>query len=87
MMIPQLRSLRYLHLRCLHLYHPRHYAASDQSLKPIYKAVAFDMGGVVIPTPLPIFNQFEDDHGLQRGSIVSAIKAGGERGNLRPVFW
>ena len=81
MMIPQLRSLRYLHLRCLHLYHPRHYAASDQSLKPIYKAVAFDMGGVVIPTPLPIFNQFEDDHGLLRGSIVSAIKAGGERGN------
>jgi len=38
------------------------------------------MGGVVIPTPLPIFNQFEDSHGLKRGSVVSAIKAGGDRG-------
>ena len=78
MMILQLRSLRYLHLRCVHLCHSRYYA-SHQSIKP--KAVAFDMGGVVIPTPLPMFNLFEDTHGLQRGSIVSAIKAGGDRGN------
>lgn len=77
-MIPQLRNLRHLHLRCFHLFHPRHYA-SLQSIKP--KAVAFDMGGVVVPSPLPLFNQFEDSHGLQRGSIVSAINAGGERGN------
>lgn len=77
-MITQLRKLRCLHLRCLHLFHPRHYA-SLQSIKP--KAVAFDMGGVVLPSPVPLFNQFEDSHGLQRGSIVSAINAGGERGN------
>ncbi|KAL9981221.1 hypothetical protein ACROYT_G009895 [Oculina patagonica] len=76
-MIPQLRNLRHLNLRCLHLFHPRHYA-SLQSNKP--KAVAFDMGGVVVPSPIHLFNQFEDSHGLQRGSIVSAIKAGGERG-------
>ena len=76
-MILQLRSLRYLHLRCLHLCQSRCYA-SHQSIKP--KAVAFDMGGVVIPTPLPMFDLFEDTHGLQRGSIVSAIQAGGDRG-------
>ena len=81
-MIPQLRSFRHLHLRCLHLFHPRYYA-SLQSIKP--KAVAFDMGGVVVPSPLPLFNQFEDSHGLQRGSIVSAINAGGERGNKQDL--
>ena len=77
-MIPQLRRLKYLHLHCLRLCNSRYYA-SHQSIKP--KAVAFDMGGVVIPTPLPIFDQFEDTHSLQRGSIVSAIKAGGDKGN------
>lgn len=76
-MIPQLRRLKYLHLHCSRLCNSRYYA-SHQSIKP--KAVAFDMGGVVIPTPLPIFDQFEDTHGLQRGSIVSAIKAGGDKG-------
>ena len=70
----------YLHLRCLHVCHSRYYV-SHQSTKP--KAVAFDMGGVVIPTPLPIFNQFEDSHGLKRGSVVSAIKAGGDRGKKK----
>ena len=35
----------------------------------------------MIPTPLPLFNQFEDAHGLKRGSIVMAIRAGGEKGN------
>jgi len=39
------------------------------------------MGGVVLPSPLPLIDQFEDSHGLQRGSIASAINAGGERGN------
>ncbi|RMX53502.1 hypothetical protein pdam_00017335 [Pocillopora damicornis] len=76
-MIPKMRSLRCLHLRCFRLFHPRHYA-NDQSIKP--KAVAFDMGGVVLPSPVPLFHQFEDNHGLQRGSIAAAINAGGERG-------
>ena len=80
MMISQLRNLRYLHLRYLRVCHSRYYV-SHQSIKP--KAVAFDMGGVVIPTPLPIFNQFEDSHGLKRGSVVSAIKAGGDRGEKK----
>ena len=77
-MILKLRALQYQHLRCLHQCYSRHFS-SHEPIKP--KAVAFDMGGVVIPTPLPLFNQFEDAHGLERGSIVMAIRAGGEKGN------
>lgn len=76
-MILKLRALQYQHLRCLHQCYSRHFS-SHEPIKP--KAVAFDMGGVVIPTPLPLFNQFEDAHGLERGSIVMAIRAGGEKG-------
>ena len=74
---------RIRNLKCLHLVHPRHYA-SLQSTKP--KAVAFDMGGVVLPSPLPLIDQFEDSHGLQRGCIASAISAGGERGNQIDLY-
>jgi len=76
-MILKLRALQYQHLRYLHQCYSRHFS-SHEPIKP--KAVAFDMGGVVIPTPLPLFNQFEDAHGLERGSIVMAIRAGGEKG-------
>lgn len=82
-MIPKMRSLRCLHLRCFHLFHPRHYV-NDQSIKP--KAVAFDMGGVVLPSPVPLFHQFEDNHGLQRGFIAAAINAGGERGKMKTIM-
>jgi len=44
------------------------------------------MGGVVLPSPLPLINQFEDSHSLQRGSIAAAINAGGERGKLMNLF-
>ncbi|XP_068681218.1 acyl-CoA dehydrogenase family member 10-like isoform X2 [Montipora foliosa] len=76
-MIYKLRGLRHQNLRCLYLCHSRHYG-NHESIKP--RAVAFDMGGVLIPSPLPIFNQFEDTHGLKRGAIVSAIEAGGDKG-------
>ncbi|XP_068750115.1 acyl-CoA dehydrogenase family member 10-like [Montipora capricornis] len=76
-MISKLRGLRHQNLRCLYLCHSRHYG-NHESIKP--RAVAFDMGGVLIPSPLPIFNQFEDTHGLKRGAIVSAIEAGGDKG-------
>ena len=41
------------------------------------------MGGMVLPSPVPLFHQFEDNHGLQRGSIAAAINAGGERGKMK----
>lgn len=54
-------------------------ASSQASFKP--KAVAFDMGGVVIPSPFEIFGRFEAQHGLPKGAIGSAIRAGGDQGN------
>lgn len=44
------------------------------------------MGGVVLPSPVPLFHQFEDNHGLQRGSIAAAINAGGERGKMKTIM-
>ena len=52
--------------------------ASTLSSRP--KAVTFDMGGVVVPTPATVFNQFEAKHGLPSGIITSAIIAGGQTG-------
>ena len=39
------------------------------------KAVIFDLGGVVVPTPQPIFDRFEEKHNLKHGSIIKTIKA------------
>lgn len=44
------------------------------------KAVIFDLGGVVVPSPLPIFQQFEAKYGLKEGSLVDTIKLSGEDG-------
>ena len=44
------------------------------------KAVIFDLGGVVVPSPQPIFDRFEEKHSLKVGSIIRAIKAAGEDG-------
>jgi hypothetical protein len=49
------------------------------------KAVAFDMGGVVIPSPVQIFTQFEAENGLPKGAIGSAIRAGGDQGKNSSV--
>ncbi|XP_048581845.1 acyl-CoA dehydrogenase family member 10 isoform X2 [Nematostella vectensis] len=54
------------------------YASTEADFKP--KAVVFDMGGVVIPSPEATFNKFEDQQKLPRGSIVRAIKAAGDNG-------
>ena len=44
------------------------------------KAVIFDLGGVVVPSPQPIFDRFEEQHGLKNGSLIHTIKTAGERG-------
>ena len=46
----------------------------------IPKAVIFDLGGVVVPSPQPIFDRFEEQHGLKHGSLVHTIKSTGESG-------
>ena len=46
------------------------------------KAVIFDVGGVVVPSPLPLFAQFEEEHSLRPGSVVHTIKETGETGSF-----
>ena len=44
------------------------------------KAVIFDVGGVVVPSPLPVFARFEERHGLRHGSVIETIKRTGASG-------
>lgn len=44
------------------------------------KAVIFDLGGVVVPSPFPVFTGFEEQHGLHPGSVVKTIKETGADG-------
>lgn len=44
------------------------------------KAVIFDVGGVVVPSPFPVFAGFEQQHGLLPGSVVRTIKERGADG-------
>ena len=56
-------------------------AASDGSPRRP-KAVIFDLGGVVVPSPLPIFSRFEERHGLTQGSVVKTITQTGADGSF-----
>lgn len=70
--------------------HPPFLSASNRTLctvsrsadvsKP--KAVIFDLGGVIVPSPQGIFDQFEEKHGLKKGSLVATIKATGNGGSF-----
>jgi acyl-CoA dehydrogenase family protein 10 len=53
---------------------------SAKASKP--RAVIFDLGGVVVPSPQPIFDRVEEKHGLKVGSLVSTIKATGNGGSF-----
>lgn len=46
------------------------------------KAVIFDLGGVVVPSPQVIFDQFEEKWDLTAGSLVGTIKATGNGGSF-----
>lgn len=46
------------------------------------RAVIFDLGGVVLESPFVAFHGLEAKHGLERGTIATAIKVGGEQGAL-----
>ena len=39
-----------------------------------YKAVIFDMGGVILPSPFTAAYKWEKNHGLEQGTIFKAIK-------------
>ena len=44
------------------------------------KAVIFDLGGVVVPSPQAIFDRFEERYKLVTGSLVDTIKGTGNGG-------
>ncbi|KAH9524271.1 Acyl-CoA dehydrogenase member 10, partial [Bulinus truncatus] len=45
------------------------------------KAVIFDMGGVILPSPLYLFRDFENRLGLQKGSLSQVIVSSGSEGS------
>ena len=69
---------------CLSTHNSSNHTASggngDSSRKP--KAVIFDLGGVVVPSPFRVFTQFEKQHGLPLGSVVDTVKATGDSGSF-----
>lgn len=44
------------------------------------RAVIFDLGGVVVPSPQAIFDCFEEKYNLEKGSLVATIKSTGNGG-------
>ncbi|MGH0120882.1 UNVERIFIED_CONTAM: hypothetical protein FKN15_014066 [Acipenser sinensis] len=48
------------------------------SASPPYKAVVFDMGGVLLPSPYQKATEWELQHGVPAGTIVQAIRTGGD---------
>lgn len=45
-----------------------------------YRAVIFDLGGVVLSSPFPAVRRFEIAHGLDEGAVACVIEANGEAG-------
>ncbi|XP_005102670.1 acyl-CoA dehydrogenase family member 10 isoform X2 [Aplysia californica] len=54
--------------------------SSSDSSSPKPKAVIFDMGGVVVPSPFQLFKDFEKSTGLSSGTVSKFIVAGGMDG-------
>ena len=67
---------------CTLTYSPPKYLSVQADTSPKTRAVIFDLGGVIVPSPQPIFDQFEEKHGLKQGSVVATIKAKGENGSF-----
>lgn len=53
---------------------PRCFSTSPLNQCSPYKAVIFDMGGVILPSPFTAAYKWEEKHGLEKGSIFKAIK-------------
>jgi putative hydrolase of the HAD superfamily len=45
-----------------------------------YRAVIFDLGGVVFPSPIDVFRSYEDQHGLPHRFLSEVVLADAERG-------
>ncbi|XP_036382649.1 acyl-CoA dehydrogenase family member 10-like isoform X1 [Megalops cyprinoides] len=51
---------------------------SSKTTTPRYKAVIFDMGGVLLPSPYHKATEWEQQNGIPAGTIGQAIRTGGE---------
>ena len=49
-------------------------SSSQSPTKP--KAVIFDMGGVVVPSPLPYFTKYEEMHRIPRNELTALVLSG-----------
>lgn len=63
-----------------HLHRHRLCTVSRATAASKPRAVIFDLGGVVVPSPQAIFDNFEESHDLERGSLVATIKSRGNGG-------
>ena len=54
------------------------YWSNSTSSRP--RAVIFDIGGVIVPSPFPLFARFERDNALSEGSVIHTIKETGGQG-------
>lgn len=45
-----------------------------------YRAVIFDLGGVVFPSPFEAFDAYDAQHGLDRGTVRALIRTSSEEG-------
>lgn len=46
-----------------------------------HRAVIFDLGGVVFPSPFDVFSAYEADRGLPEGFLRRVVAAGGDHGS------
>ena len=67
-----------------HGLHRSSFLRLSSNLKPQarFKAVVFDLGGVIIPSPLPLIAEFEKKHGLLVGSVNATIRHFGGKGSF-----
>ncbi|XP_069070933.1 acyl-CoA dehydrogenase family member 10 [Pleurodeles waltl] len=66
------------------LHHPKYAFGStlrwSRAASLGYKAVIFDMGGVLLPSPYKMATEWETQHQVPPGTIIQAMLSGGESG-------
>ncbi|XP_065062063.1 acyl-CoA dehydrogenase family member 10-like isoform X2 [Rhopilema esculentum] len=76
-MMNQLIRPKTAQLRNITSYMPRMYSAATGVKK---KAVIFDMGGVLLPSPLPYFDQYEERYRIPSKEITKLVLSGAQSG-------
>ena len=82
-MMNQLIRPKTAQLRNITSYIPRMYSAATGVKK---KAVIFDMGGVLLPSPLPYFDQYEERYRIPSKEITKLVLSGAHSGIVSFLF-